>query len=97
MDTKIKKIKRERRKKRIRAKVFGTAETPRFAVFKSNRHISAQLIDDVKGVTLAAATSKNIKGKNIKERAGAVGASIATQALAKKTGKAVFDRGGIVF
>jgi large subunit ribosomal protein L18 len=97
MDTKIKKIQRERRKKRIRTKVFGVSEKPRLSVFKSNKYISAQLVDDSKGVTLASATSKNIKGKSAFERAKAVGASIAEQAKAKNISAAVFDRGGYIY
>lgn len=97
MDTKIKKAKRERRKKRIRAKISGTLEAPRLAVFKSNKYISAQLIDDEKGVTLASATSKNMKGKSVKDKATAVGAGIAEQAKAKKIERAVFDRGGFIY
>lgn len=88
MDTKIKKIQRERRKKRIRAKIFGTSEKPRLSVFKSNKYISAQLIDDSKGVTLAAATDKDAK---------VVGESIGKQAKAKKISKVVFDRGGYLY
>lgn len=97
MDTRIKKIQRDRRQKRIRAKIFGTGEKPRLAVFRSNKYVSAQLIDDVKGVTLAAATSQKIAGKSVLEKAGAVGQSIAKQAIAKKITKAVFDRGGYIY
>jgi large subunit ribosomal protein L18 len=97
MDTKIKKIQRERRKKRIRAKIFGMSDKPRLSVFRSNKYISAQLVDDSKGKTLAAATSKNTKGKTVLERAKAVGAEIAEQAKAKKIVKAIFDRGGYLY
>ena len=97
MDTKTKKNQRDRRRKRIRSKLFGTSEMPRLSIFKSNRYISAQLIDDAKGVTLAAATSKSMKGKTIKEKATAVGASIAEQAKQKKIFLAVFDRGGYLY
>ncbi|MEK7635173.1 MAG: 50S ribosomal protein L18 [Patescibacteria group bacterium] len=97
MDTKIKKIQRERRKKRIRAKIFGLSDKPRLSVFRSNKYITAQLIDDSKGVTLAAATSQNVKGKSVLEKAKAVGVSIAEQAKAKKVSKAVFDRGGYLY
>jgi len=97
MDTKIKKIQRDRRRKRIRAKIFGTSEKPRLSLFKSNKYITAQLIDDTKGNTLASATSKNIKGKNVLEKAKAVGASIAEQAKSKKIHSAVFDRGGYLY
>jgi|SRR3989344_1219374 len=97
MDTKIKKIKRDRRQKRIRAKVFGTALKPRLAVFRSNKYMTAQLIDDTKGATLAAATSKGILGKTTADKAKAVGAAIAAQAKEKKISKAVFDRGGYIY
>lgn len=97
MDTKVKKIQRERRKKRIRAKVFGLSDKPRLSVFRSNKYISAQLIDDSKGVTLAAATSKGVKGKSTLERAKGVGAEVAKQAIAKKIETAVFDRGGYLY
>ena len=97
MDTKIKKIQRERRKKRIRAKVFGVSDKPRLSVFKSNKYISAQLVDDARGATLASATSKNIKGKSVLEKAKAVGESIAKQAEVKKISTAVFDRGGYLY
>ncbi len=97
MDTKIKQKQRGRRRKRIRAKVFGTSARPRLSVFRSNRYISAQLIDDSKGLTLAAATSKGAKGKTSKERATDVGASIAEQAKKKNISLAVFDRGGYIY
>jgi len=95
--TKGKRQQRERRKKRIRAKIFGTASIPRLAVFKSNAHISAQLIDDDKGVTLAAAHSKLVKGKTLTDKAMAVGVDIAEKAKVKKISKAVFDRGGFSY
>ena len=88
---------RERRKKRIRAKIFGTATAPRLSVFKSNAHISVQLIDDDKGVTLAASHSKLVKGKTLTEKAKAVGIDIAEKAKVKKISKAVFDRGGFSY
>ena len=97
MDTRIKKIQRERRQKRIRAKIFGNSEKPRISVFRSNRYISAQLIDDERGTTLAAATSKSMKNKSALERAKAVGKSLAEQAKEKKITKAVFDRGGYLY
>jgi len=97
MDTKVKKIQRDRRQKRIRAKIFGTSEKPRLSVFRSNKYLSAQLINDEKGETLAAATSKNIKGKNVFEKARAVGLSIAEQAKTKKIVKVIFDRGGYLY
>lgn len=97
MDLKIKTEKRDRRRKRIRAKIFGVGERPRLSVFRSNKYITAQLIDDFKGVTLVFATTKNVKGKNALEKARAVGVSIAEQAKAKKISRAVFDRGGYLY
>jgi len=76
--------KRIRRKKRVRAKIRGTAERPRLSVFRSNRYIYAQLIDDVTGQTLAAASNKDAR---------AVGLSIAEKAKKKSIKAAVFDRG----
>lgn len=90
----IKTENRIRRHKRIRSKVKGTKEAPRLAVYKSNRYVHVQLIDDVAGATLAAASSKMIAKGTVMEKAKEVGKQIA--ALAKKAGvtKAVFDRGG---
>jgi large subunit ribosomal protein L18 len=79
---------RSRSRARIRAKVSGTAERPRLSVFKSNTALTVQLIDDVSGVTLAAARGKD---------AGKLGAEIAKVALAKGVSKAVFDRGGYIY
>lgn len=76
---------KERRKKRTRAGIFGTAEKPRFSVFRSNRYIYAQLIDDEKRNTLASAS-----GKKPEE----VGESTAKKAAEKGIKKAVFNRGG---
>ncbi len=96
MNTKLKQLKRDRRRKRIRAKVFGSIEKPRLSVFKSNRYISAQLIDDVNGKTLCASTSQKMKG-TMQERAEAVGLDLAKQAKEKKLAEAVFDRGGYIY
>lgn len=86
---------------RIRKKVSGTAERPRLAVFRSLNHIYAQVIDDVSGKTLAAAstTEKDLKGKsggNI-EAAQKVGKSIAERAIAAGVSNVVFDRGGYLY
>lgn len=81
-------LNRDRKRKKIRAKISGTALRPRLAVFKSNTAIYAQLIDDEKAVTLAAA-----KGKD----AAKVGEEIAKQAATKKVLEAVFDRGGYAY
>lgn len=76
--------------RRVRAKISGTAERPRLAVFRSNRFISAQLIDDTKGATLAAASSQEIKdAKNVAEEVGKI---LAKKAIAKKIKSAVYDR-----
>lgn len=91
---------RLRRHKRVRAKINGTAECPRLNVFRSSQHIYAQIIDDVKGVTLAAAstTEKDFDGYggNI-EAAKKVGLKIAEKAKAAGITDVVFDRGGYVY
>ena len=87
---------RQRRHARLRTKVSGTASCPRLNVFRSNKHISCQIIDDEKGNTLVACSSKNLKldnGGNV-EAAKVVGAKIAELALAKDIKEVVFDRGG---
>ncbi len=97
MNTKIKKIQRDRRRKRIRAKVFGTQEKPRLSVFKSNKYITAQIIDDSRGVTLVYATTKNMKEKTTIEKAKSLGQNIAKEAKQKNITKVVFDRGGYIY
>ena len=92
--TAAKNLQRTRRHARIRARVMGTAARPRLAVFRSNRYIYAQLIDDENSVTLAAADSRKEKGATASERAGAVGATLAKAAQVKKIDSVVFDRGG---
>lgn len=89
-----KRQRRTSRRARIRARVSGTATCPRLAVFRSNRFVYAQLIDDETSKTLMAADSRKEKGKTAMERAEGVGKSIAE--AAKKSGieKVVFDRGG---
>lgn len=82
------------RKKRVRAKISGTAARPRLCVFKSLRGISVQVIDDVKGITLAEANTKLAKAKNDLAGATAVGKEISKKCLAKKIEEVVFDRGG---
>lgn len=90
-------LKRQRRHKRIRARVSGSAERPRLAVFKSNKFIYVQLIDDLAGKTLAAASDiKNVKGTKT-ERALAIGSSIADMAKKLQITHVVFDRGGFRF
>ena len=85
---------------RVRAKISGTAERPRLNVFRSSKHIYAQLIDDVNGVTLAAASTmdKAFEGNGgNKEAARKVGQMIAQKALEKGICDVVFDRGGYVY
>ena len=96
-DTNAQRIKRH---KRVRAKISGTPERPRLNVFRSERHIYAQLIDDVNGVTLAAASSveKDFEGSGSnKEGARKVGKLIAERAKAKGIEDVVFDRGGYIY
>jgi large subunit ribosomal protein L18 len=85
-----------RRKSRIRAKIRGSKERPRLAIFKSHKYIYAQIIDDDKGHTLVAADSKKTKGKPV-ERAREIGVEIAKKAKAAKITKVVFDRGGYLY
>jgi large subunit ribosomal protein L18 len=85
---------RVRRHARIRAKVKGTAACPRLAVFRSNRFIYAQLINDETGVTLVGVDSRKAKSKTPVERAKEIGAMVADLAKQKGVTKVVFDRGG---
>ena len=88
---------RARRHRRVRKKVRGTAERPRLAVFRSNKHIYAQLIDDVAGVTIASASTaeKGLTGSGATvEAASGVGKRIGERASAAGVTAAVFDRGG---
>lgn len=92
-----------RRHKRVRKKISGSSTRPRLTVFRSNLHISAQLVDDVSGKTLASASSldKEIKQKKIKsgkiETATAVGQLLASRAKSAKIVQAVFDRSGYLY
>ncbi len=95
--TQQKTVNRTRRHNRIRAKVAGTAEKPRLAVFRSNRFISAQLIDDATGTTLASAADLKAKKGTKTERAKEVGAELAKAAIAKNIKAVVFDRGGFLY
>ena len=83
------------RKNRVRAKVSGTAERPRLSVFISNTHVNAQIINDVNGKTLAAATSVGQKlTGTMSEKAAVIGKEIAVKAKKAKITKVVFDRNG---
>lgn len=90
---------RLRRHKRIRKHLKGTSEAPRLAVYRSNRHIECQIIDDSKGITLCSSGSTQLhleRGNNI-EAAAKVGADIAKKALALGISKVVYDRGGYAY
>ncbi len=90
--------KRQSRHRRVRAKIFGTEERPRLAVYKSNTGIYAQLINDNKNETIAAVSTKGMKLKgNTVVNAKKIGAEIASVAKKNKISKVVFDRGGFLY
>ena len=91
---------RVRRHRRVRKKVEGSAERPRLAVFRSNRHVSAQVIDDRSGTTLASASTHESDlrdGSSNKDAAAKVGARVAERAKAAGVSQVVFDRGGFLY
>ena len=94
---------RKRRKKRVQRKIFGTSERPRLNVYRSTKHIHAQIIDDVKGTTLVSVSTlqptimEKAKNKTKKEQAQVVGEEIAKRAKDAKVKKVVFDRAGYVY
>jgi ribosomal protein L18, bacterial type len=90
---------RIRKHERVREKISGTSEKPRLAVYRSNKNISVQVIDDVKRVTIASSSSEQLKIKNGNNVDGAsmVGEDIAKKCLAKKIETVVFDRGGYIY
>lgn len=94
-----KKGRRIRRHKRIRAKVYGTAERPRLCVFVSNQHVYAQIINDEIGHTLVSASSLESRNEKLTglEKAKKVGELIAKRAREKGINKVVFDRGGFSY
>jgi len=99
--TKLKLVRRERRKKRVRKHIYGTAETPRLTVFRSLKHIYAQLVDDDQGRTLVEASTRSPEfqgtyGGN-KAAAAKVGKLLGERALAKGISRAAFDRNGFRF
>ena len=99
MEAKVKRGARVRRHSRVRRKIAGTAVRPRLAVYRSNRHIYAQLIDDDAARTLASASDREVKagGDGKTDAAKAVGQLIAERAKAAGVERAVFDRGGRLF
>ncbi len=88
---------RARRHRRVRGTVVGTEERPRLVVFRSNKYVYAQVINDDQGVTLAAATGRGGKKLSQLEQAKVVGAAVAKAAQAKGVTKVVFDRGGFTY
>jgi len=91
---------RERRHRRVRGKILGSAERPRLVVFRSNRGIEAQLVDDLEGRTLAAASWLNLKKSfkgNKTEQAAEVGKLLAQNAKKANVETVVFDRGGYLY
>ena len=94
-NTKIKQ--RTRRHRRVRSRVHGTAKRPRLSVFRSNKELYVQLIDDDSGKTLAHATGKDVKSGTALEKARVLGSEIAKHAKTKKISLAVFDRGGFLY
>lgn len=89
--------KRIRLKKKIRSRISGTAVLPRLSVFRSNKFIYAQIIDDTKGKTLASASDIKITKGTKSERAKQIGTDIASKAIALKLTKIVFDRNGFKY
>ncbi|MEA2556473.1 MAG: large subunit ribosomal protein [Actinomycetota bacterium] len=97
MDAKTKHEARVRRHARVRKRIKGSTERPRLAVFRSNRHIYAQLIDDVQHATVVAASDREVKGGDPTARAKAVGELIASRAKEAGIERVVFDRGGRLY
>lgn len=90
-----KRVQRERRRKRLRRRIYGTAERPRLSVYRSNVHIYAQLVNDDEGNTLAAADSREVgDSENRTEAARKVGELVAQRAQDADIEEVVFDRGG---
>ena|SRR3989344_4977287 len=93
----IKTEKRMRAKKRVRAKISGSSSAPRLSVYKSNKFIYAQLIDDLRGVTVASASDLAIKSGAKTEKAVLVGETIAKLAKSAGVNKVIFDRNGFKY
>jgi large subunit ribosomal protein L18 len=85
---------RERRHKRIRKKIIGTKERPRIVVYRSLKHIYAQIVDDIEHITLVGVSSQKFKGNTKKERSYKCGEELAKLAIEKGIKKVVFDRSG---
>ncbi len=93
----IKTQKRLRIKKKVRSKVFGTASLPRLSIFRSAKHIYAQIIDDTAGITLASASDAKIATGSKSEKAAGVGKLVAQAGKEKKIDNVVFDRNGFKY
>jgi large subunit ribosomal protein L18 len=97
------KIRRLKRKMRTRSKIFGVPERPRLSVRRTNKHIYAQVIDDIKEATLVQASTLDrelrdkIKGKTLKEKSKEVGMHLAGRCSKKKIEKVAFDKGGFCY
>lgn len=89
--------KRDRRRARIRSKIFGTESCPRLSIFKSNTRLFVQLIDDEKGKTIFSSSTSSIKGDSALAKAKEAGKMIAAKAKENKITTIVFDRGGYVY
>ncbi len=92
-----KRERRERRHRRVRARVSGSALRPRLSFYRSNRFVYGQIVDDEKGVTLAAASSRDIAAPSARERAFATGKALAEEAKKRGLERVVFDRGGFAY
>ena len=101
MNTKKKQLNRKRRHSRVRAKIIGTKERPRVAVFKSNKHVFVQFIDDTTGKTILSSKIISAKKSKIKGtktlKANSIGEMLAEKAKEFGIKEAVFDRGGFKF
>ena len=92
-----KEVRRRKIQMRIRKKIGGTTACPRLSVYRSNKNIYCQLIDDHSGTTIASASSADVKSGTASERAAAVGKSIAEKAKSMNLETIVFDRGGFLY
>jgi large subunit ribosomal protein L18 len=88
---------RIKRHKKVRARISGTKETPRLSLYKSNKRIYAQVIDDDSSATIVSVLTDDKKGKTMTEKAIEAGKDIAKKAIEKKIEKVVFDRGGFLY
>ena len=91
------KAQRVRRHQRVRGKISGTAERPRLSVFRSNKQIYAQVINDLNGTTIASASSLGLEKMPKKEQAAKVGEAVAAKAIAAGITEVVFDRNGYLY